>query len=257
LWRSVAAPPRRDKRAIDGTPARGHLALMLRGFALSVEQLGDPRILKVLAKSLLVTLLIFLAMAVALNRLFAGIDTCAWAGELFDTCALPGWAQWIATIGGTLMLVWLLFPAVAIGVVAGFADEVVTAVEARHYPDAAATARPLGIGGTLALGLGSSLRLLFWNILALPFYVLLLVTGIGPLILFLGVNALVLGRDLAMMVAARHLDRPAGRQWLAQSRGQRLLLGAITTGLFLVPIVNLVAPLLGASMATHLFHGRA
>jgi uncharacterized protein involved in cysteine biosynthesis len=230
---------------------------MLRGFVLSVEQLADPRILAVLAKSLLATLVIFIAIAVGLNRLLAGIDVCALAGEIWDSCTLPGWAQWLATIGGTLMLVWLLFPAVAIGVVAGFADQVVAAVEARHYPEAAAAARPLGISGTLALGVGSSLRLLLWNLLALPFYILLLVTGIGPLILFLGVNALVLGRDLAMMVAARHLDRPARREWLKQSRGQRILLGGITTALFLLPIVNLVAPVLGAAMATHLFHDRA
>jgi uncharacterized protein involved in cysteine biosynthesis len=230
---------------------------MLRGFALSVEQLADPRILSVLLKSLLVTLAIFIAIAVVLNRLIADADLCALTGEIWDSCTLPGWAQWLATIGGTLMLVWLLFPAVAIGVVAGFADQVVAAVEARHYPEAAAAARPLGISGTLALGLGSSLRLLVFNLLALPFYILLLVTGIGPLILFLAVNSLVLGRDLAMMVALRHLDRPARRQWMAQSRGRRMLLGGITTALFLVPIVNLVAPVLGASMATHLFHARA
>jgi CysZ protein len=230
---------------------------MLRAFTLSVAQLTDPRILRVLVKSLLMTLAIFVAIAVGLSHLLADIDLCTLTDAISDGCTLPGWAQWLATIGGTLALVWLLFPAVAIGVVAGFADQVVAAVEARHYPEAAAVARPLGIGGTLALGLGSSLRLLFWNLVALPFYILLLVTGIGPLILFLGVNALVLGRDLAMMVAARHLDRPARRQWLAQSFGERLLLGGITTALFLVPIVNLVAPVLGAAMATHMFHGRA
>jgi len=230
---------------------------MLRAFVLSVEQLVDPRILAVLLKSLLVTLGVFIVMAIGLNRLIADVDVCALTGEIWDGCTLPGWAQWLATIGGTLFLFWLLFPAVAIGVVAGFADQIVAAVEARHYPEAAATARPLGLGGTLALGLGSSLRLLLFNLLALPFYILLLVTGIGPLILFLAVNALVLGRDLAMMVATRHLDGAARRQWLAQTRGQRLVIGGITAALFLIPIVNLVAPVLGASMATHLFHGRA
>ena len=210
-----------------------------------------------IGKSLLVTLAIFAAIAVGFDRLIAGIDFCRFTDELWDSCTLPGWAQRLAAIGGTLILVWMLFPAVAIGVVAGFSDQVVTAVEARHYPAAAATARPLGITGTLSLGLGSSLRLLFWNLVALPFYLLLLFTGIGPLLLFFVVNALVLGRDLAMMVAARHLDRPARRQWLTQSRAERMLLGAIITALFLVPIVNLIAPVLGAAMATHLFHGRA
>ena len=80
---------------------------------------------------------------------------------------------------------------------------------------------------------------------------------LNTLLLFLAVNAMVLGRDLANMVAARHFDRAARRQWLAQNRGQRLLLGGITTALFLVPVVNLVAPVVGAAMATHLFHGRA
>lgn len=230
---------------------------MLRAFTLSIAQLADPPVLRVLAKSLLVTLAIFALIAVALDRLLAGIDLCAISDELRSSCALPGWAQWLAALAGTLVLVWFLFPAVAIGVVAGFSDQVVSAVEARHYPAAAATARPLGIGGTLALGLGSTLRLLLWNLVALPFYILLLFTGIGPILLFLAVNALVLGRDLTMMVAARHLDRAARRQWLARTRGERILLGGVTTALFLVPIVNLVAPVLGAEMATHMFHGRA
>ena len=36
----------------------------------------------------------------------------------------------------------------------------------------------------------------------------------------------------------------------------RALLGAASTALFLVPVVNLLAPVLGAAMATHLFHRR-
>jgi uncharacterized protein involved in cysteine biosynthesis len=230
---------------------------MASAFALSLAQMGDPRFLRVLAKSLLVIFVIFLAIGVLLHRLLEGIDVCAATSEVWDSCNLPGWARWLASIGGTLALAWLFFPAVAIGVVASFTDEIVSAVEAKHYPEAAAAARPLGISGTLWLGLGSGLRLILWNLLALPLYLLLLVTGIGTLLLFIAVNALVLGHDLAVMVAARHLDRPARRQWLADNRQQRLLLGAIVATMFLIPIVNLIAPVIGAAMATHLFHGQA
>jgi len=31
-------------------------------------------------------------------------------------------------------------------------------------------------------------------------------------------------------------------------------MGAIVTGIFMIPIINLIAPIVGAGMATHLFH---
>ncbi len=233
---------------------------MLRGLILSVAQLTDPRILAVLLKSLVVTLAIFRrSRGRASTACSPSIDFCALSGEIWESCALPGWAQWLATIGGTrccwsgcCFRRWRSASSPVLPIRSSPRSSASLSRSGRRR------AIPLGIGGTLALGLGSSLRLLLWNLLALPFYILLLVTGVGPLILlFLAVNALVLGRDLANMVAVRHLDRTARRQWLAQNRGQRILLGGITTALFLLPIINLVAPVLGAAMATHLYHGRA
>ena len=67
-------------------------------------------------------------------------------------------------------------------------------------------------------------------------------------------NAIALGRDLGEMVAIRHLDGEALKRWLGYSRIKRLLLGLGATALFTVPFVNLLAPVLGAAVATHLFH---
>jgi uncharacterized protein involved in cysteine biosynthesis len=44
--------------------------------------------------------------------------------------------------------------------------------------------------------------------------------------------------------------------WLDRTKGPRALMGIIVTGIFLVPFVNLLAPVLGAAMATHLYHRR-
>jgi len=96
---------------------------------------------------------------------------------------------------------------------------------------------------------------ILYNLIASPFYLLLLVTGVGTLLLFVAVNGVAFGRDLGEMVASRHGDRVSRKAWLANTRGQRAGVGAIVTGLFLVPIVNLIAPVLGAAMATHLYHG--
>jgi uncharacterized protein involved in cysteine biosynthesis len=225
---------------------------MLTAFARAVGQLGDPAVRRILAKSLAVTLLLFAAAAALGGWLLTGSNPCG-LGPLDGECAIgPDQGVLAALLLGAAGL-WFVFPAVAIGVIGFFADEVVEAVEARHYPHARGRAVP--VGRSLGLSLRSAGRLVLWNLLALPFYILLLVTGVGPFLLFSAVNALALGRDLGEMVAARHYEGEALERWLAATRGRRALLGLGAAWLFLIPFANLLAPLLGAAAATHLFHG--
>lgn len=221
---------------------------MLRALTLSIAQLGDPPVLKVLAKSLGVTLIIFAGVGVLL---YFGLAALA------DAIGLVAVEGAIVTTAAFLALVlgWLLFRAIAIAVVGIFADEIVAAVEARHYPEALKTAKPVSFSRSLGLSLGSATRAILVNLLALPLYIILLVTGVGTVIAFAAINALLLGRDLGEMVAARHMTDGPMRSWLATTRVPRALLGLVVTGLFVIPVVNLVAPVLGAAMATHRFHG--
>jgi uncharacterized protein involved in cysteine biosynthesis len=225
---------------------------MLTAFTRAVGQLGDPAIVRILVRSLLVTLLIFAGSGALAAWALAGVDPCGWWGD--DSCPLGVSASGVGALLATALLFWLLFPAIAIGVVSAYMDEVVGAVERRHYPQAVAGARALGWGRLAWIGLRSSLRVLLYNLLALPLYVVLLVTGVGTAIAFVVVNGVAFGRDLGEMVATRHLDGAGVRLWLRESRGVRAVLGMIVTALFLVPVLNLVVPVLAAAMATHLFH---
>jgi uncharacterized protein involved in cysteine biosynthesis len=224
---------------------------MLSSFARAFGQLGDPAIRRVLLKSFAVTLLLFAAAAALLGWLLTGTNPCG-IGPLDYRCELGSGEGTAAALLLVFLGLWFLFPAIAIGVIGFFADEVIAAVEARHYPHA--RGRDVPLGRSLRLSTGSFLRILLWNLLAAPFYLLLLVTGIGPLILFSAVNALALGRDLGEMVAARHMDDREMRGWLAATRVPRATLGLGAAWLFLVPFANLLAPLLGAAAATHMFH---
>jgi CysZ protein len=222
---------------------------MLRAFSLTLAQIGDPGILRVIAKSLALTLMIFAVLVI---------------GSVFATRALVatyyGWDVGVSMAAaaaaglGVIIGAWLLFRAVAIPVIGLFADEVVAAIEARHYPAAAQIARPATAALSVKLAFASFARLILLNLLAVPLYGLLLFTAIGPLILFLAINALLLGRDLGEMVAVRHLDTAAVKSWLRVTRGERAIMGAVVTGVFMIPIINLIAPIVGAGMATHLFH---
>ena len=222
---------------------------MIAAFLLSVGQLGDRRILAVLAKSLAVTLALLLTLGGALW--YSGVAAARWAG--LD--AASGIAGFVA-LAAAIAFGWLLFRAIAVAVVGLFAEEVVAAVEARHYPQALARARSVPFARGIAMGAGSIARAIGWNLAAAPLYVVLLATGVGTAIGFFAVNAALLGRDLGDMVAARHraaAELPAFRR---ATRLPRLALGAAGTALLLIPFVNLLAPVLGAAMATHLFHRR-
>ena len=227
---------------------------MLNAFSLSLAQLGDRRIVAVLLKSVLLTLIVFAAAAALVGWLITGTNPCG-IGPLDWECTIEGGAGTALAFVLGLASLWFLFPAVAIGVLGIFGDEVVEAVEARHYPAAAAAARPPSFAEGLALGLRSAGRILLWNLLAVPVYVLLLATGFGPFILFFAINAVALGRDLGEMVAVRRHRGPALGAWLAATRGRRALLGLVVTFLFMIPFANLLAPVIGAAMATHLFQG--
>ncbi len=224
---------------------------MLRALPLSLADLARPRIVAILFRSLVVTLLIFVGLGLLAMWALDGSDPCIWLN--FQSCELGPSTSGLGAIVITAIGIWLLFPAVALGVITAYSDRVITAIEAIHYPSVIET-RPIGMARGAWLGVRSAGRLLFYNIVALPFYLLLLATGIGPIILFVIVNGIAIGRDFGEMVAARHGDAALRNAWLRATRAERAAIGIIVTSIFLLPIVNLVAPLLGATMTTHLFH---
>ena len=217
---------------------------------LALGQLADRRVLAILAKSLGVTLVLvagiawggWLALDWALGR--AGLDEGLFAGA--------GWLRQAASLVLTLLGLWLVWRIVAMAVIGFFADEVVQAVEARHYPRAAARARDLPLGEQFSTSLRSAWRALWVNLVALPFALALLVTGIGTALLFFAVNTALIGRELEDMVWLRH--RRDANDPAPVGRGERLLLGGAVTALLSLPLVNLIAPILGAAAATHLIH---
>lgn len=210
----------------------------LRAFSLIFH--GAAR--RLLAKTLALTLLLFGLLGFGL---WAGFH----AARLHFGWGGGGLAEAAATGLAVIATGWLLFRTVAMLVMGLFADDVIVAVERDNYPDAAATARPVGVTRSLHFALRSLGRTLGWNLLALPAYILLLVTGIGTIGLFLAVNAYLLGRDLADMVEPRHPGLPP------IPRGSRWLLGLVSALLFLIPIVNLLAPIWSAAMAVHMLLG--
>jgi len=222
---------------------------ILPSLLLSLRQLADPRIWRVLLKSAAVTLALFALLAWGGWALLDwGLERAGLGDALF---AGAGGVRQAAAVVLAALGLWLGWRIVAMAVIQFFADDVVLAVEARHYPQRALAAREVGWGEQMSAGLRSGLRALAINLLVLPLALALLATGIGTALLFWLVNAVLVGRELADMVWLRH-RRAAERAPIG--RGERFVLGGVVAAMLALPLVNFLAPVLGAAAATHLLH---
>ena len=183
-------------------------------------------------------LLLGVGMWFALDWLFAwlNIQNGAYLSALLSLAIIP-------------ISAFLLFRVVAVAITWIFADDIIDAVEDRYYPQKAAFGKRPGVGAGVHMAVRSIARVVGYNLLALPLYIVLLVTGIGTAIAFMLLNALLLGKDLEDMLIARHGASQGSIQKLP-----RLLLGFIGTIGMLIPFFNLLVPVLATAMAVHVVH---
>lgn len=226
---------------------------VLASLLLALRQLADPRVIRILLKTLAVSIGLF--VLVALAGWYAIDALLDWAGLDAQLFAGAEAARQIASLMLALLGLWLAWRVVAMAVIQFYADEVVQAVEARHYAGATAQGRDLPVTEQVTTSVRAALRALLINLAVLPFALILLLTGLGTALLFWLVNALLIGRELQDMVWLRHRRSPA--QTAPVSRTERFLLGGTIAAMLAVPGINFIAPILGAAAATHLIHRAA
>lgn len=214
------------------------LTALLRSFA----QLGDPRIRRVVWLSLGATLTLLLALVTVLWVLIVQWQLIAigWLDAVLDAAA--GLA--------VLVLAWFLFPAIASSVAGFFLEEVAEAVEARHYPGLP-PARPQPMIEAVFDSLRFAGLALLLNLLFLPLYLVLLFLPPLNLVVFYGLNGYLLGREYFELAAVRRLERSRIRALRRAYRGRLFLAGALIAVLLTVPLVNLVAPIIGTALMVH------
>jgi CysZ protein len=215
---------------------------LLKALILSVRQLFDPAVRRILVRCVLLALLTFVLLVAGVGLGLGALDPTGLAW-LDGTLAVLGSL-------GAVVLAWLLFPIVIALTLGLFADEVIEAVERRHYPDL-----PPAPGMSLAQSTLGALRFttvaLALNLLVLPLYLL---PG-ANVILYLALNGYLLGREYFEQVAQRRLDWRALARLRRSARGRLWAAGVLTAALLTVPVLNLVAPVIATSLMVHVFEG--
>ena len=217
---------------------------MLRAISLAFSSLSDKRVMLVLFKVIGLTLAAFAVLGVIL---WYTIDA------VFQRY-LPSDDGMLGAAAAAIVLAftgWILFRSLAVAFTWVFADDIIDAVEDRHYPFYAAQGQRPGPVKAAQMGLRSIGRAVGYNLLMIPVYLLLLVSGVGTPLAFLAVNGYLLGRDLEDMLVARH----------GPMRGEigairRFVLGLGSVAAMLIPIVQFFVPVLATAAAVHVAHDK-
>jgi uncharacterized protein involved in cysteine biosynthesis len=228
-------------------------ATLFDAVRLAAAAVRAPAARSVLWRTLGITIAVFVALVIAVQA------AVGWFAA--------GQADWLQTLvdvlGGlaTLVVVWLLFPAVATLVAGTMLEGFLAAVERRTYPDTLpprTQSRPRSWPRSWISGAASGARFALFaigiNLALLPAYAVLLFTPFGP-VFFFAVNGFLLGRAYFDMVALRQLH-PLDVKDVRKAHSGRVFFAVVIIALaFAVPFVNLLTPMFGVAMMAHLFHG--
>ncbi len=226
-------------------------SLILTSFFSALGQTGDPRFRRVLGIGIALTIaLLVAAYALLLWVLDTFIGPDAYfevLGRVVDIGDLLSWSSLIFM----LVLSFFLMIPVASAITSMFLDEVADAVEARHYP-----ALPPIPGVPFFDALRDTLNFLGViigaNTLAFVLYVFM--PPATPFIFF-GLNGYLLGREYFQLAAMRRIGRD-GAKALRKRHALTIWAAGVLMALpLVVPVLNLVIPILGAATFTHIFHG--
>ncbi|MEM9716584.1 MAG: EI24 domain-containing protein [Pseudomonadota bacterium] len=220
--------------------------MIFQAFGSALSQLPDRRFLWVVAKSVGLTVLTLVLATLGLQWLVPDTISLPWIGEV----SWLGWALDRAVIFAMLAAsVFLMIPIASL-VIGLFLEAVADAVEDKHYPTHQATS-PIGVVEGVRESVVFLALLIGVNIIALIFYLLL--PPFAPLI-FILVNGILLGREYAQLVAMRHLGRKGANAFRKQNRLTIWVAGMLMAAPLMIPVVNLIIPVLGVATYTHLFH---
>jgi len=172
----------------------------------------------------------------------------SWLNEYGDYISSGGF--WFVAGTGS----YLLFPGVVTMVMGVLTDKIADAVEEEYYPNRLGT-RDVPYGDLIISAAKLTLIMLFINLVFLvPYVILFFMGGFGFILLFVAVNGFLLGREYFEMVAIRHMSHREMNRFRQENSGSLFAGGALIAGMFMIPFLNILAPIIGAAVMTHIFH---
>ena len=215
---------------------------MFTALARALAQFDDPDFRGVVLRSVAWSALGFIGLLV-------GSDL--WLHTLLAEA--NGWWRWLAVLGGTvgtaLLAFWLFLPVAAV-IATLYIERIAAAVDRRFYPGLPAP-RGASVASQTWDAIALGLRVLVLNLVGLV--LALVLPGVGW-ILGWAVAAWAMGRGLFMAVAMRRMSRPEAGALYGRQRWVVVAVGAVLAAAALVPLLNLLVPVIGTAAMVHVLH---
>ena len=221
---------------------------MLKLFKTSILDLLEPDIRTILFKTVILSLFSIIIIVYMCWTLFN-------THQVFDIWLLGPILSWA---WGLLALIFgaLLLPPITIIIGSIYSDSIVDHIEKKYYPSR------LGMRQIKLSELGFSISKNFCitiivNILLAPVYIIGTFFPIISFLIFYSVNGYLIGKELFETVASRHLEMKDRYLLKKQNNSKVIIGGIIMVGISTIPILNLIAAVLGIVFMTHFFHSLA
>jgi CysZ protein len=232
-------PAGAKKRRSTAHIAKGSF-IVLAAFAKAFGQLSDSDTRRVIWISIAVAILIFIGLWALVGYILVGTT-------LFQRVWLEGAVDLLGGLA-TIVVTWLLFPAVLSACIGLFLERIADATERRHYP----SLPPVRNVPVREIIVNTARFLVVMIVCNLVILVFLPFPLFFPFV-FYAVNGYLLGREYFELVALRRADIAEVRALRDVYRGRLFVAGVIIAVLLTVPLVNLLAPIVGTAAMVHLF----
>lgn len=215
------------------------------------QQIFDRAFLKVFFLGLATTVGAIIIAYLAANEIMKEIPGYQSDWEWWED--FVNWVMGYTVDIAFFVILFFFFAPISTIFVSIYLDDIVDSVEDRFYPNNKASKR-LGIPKLAFLACRIALLVVVLNIIVIPLYIIFFWIPFLPLGIFYLLNGYLLGWGYYEMVAVRHLGIKEAGIHRKSIRGVVLGVGLIMTFLFMVPIVQLIVPIIGAALICHLFH---
>ena len=217
---------------------------LLTDFHLALQALRLRFSLVIMAVSLLGTVLLLGVLVWLTSWLFIHSGMFGFFDPNDDS-----WRNWLSGGFGAFMMIvigFFIYPGLATAVACLFVEPLADRLERQNYPDLPPAHEVPTLDQVRSFG-QAIMRALSLNLLALPFYFIPVVN----LIVYALVNGRLLVREYFFAITLRHLSLNDANELYIIEKKRLFMAGLLLAGLFVIPVVNILAPIVATSFLIH------
>lgn len=195
--------------------------------------------------------IVLLSLGLTLLALTLFVIGATWAALALSASFAGEWSGPLVWFSGfaSFAIAWFLFPGIMPVIVNFFDDRIARTIERQDYPRAVPREN-LPFWPEFWHDARFTAKALLLNLLALPFYFI----PVLQFVVFYGLNGHLLGKEFFLMAARRYMP-VSEAEALRKTHSRTVWMGGALLALgATLPLFNLIAPVWGIALMTHLFH---